>query len=168
MSGPVGGIVRYEVDRGLVALFGGETRVRTLAPLANASTPLTAYRVAVISSLPRTKVYAELNHLAKAGVVVKIVDRPGVSTWVLKDPDIRSLLRRKVRIGWSGDLAAAAPSLAERSRELYRANERLPLDPKLLRGPYRPRNPRDFFRSPEKDVFLAQHGLKISNRGRRR
>ena len=83
------------VDSALVAAFGSETRVRTLAVLANATRPLTAYRVALVGAIPVDKAYREVRRLAAARLVERRPDG-----WVLTDGDLRSLLRRRVRIRW--------------------------------------------------------------------
>jgi hypothetical protein len=49
-----------DVDPKLVALFGSETRVRTLAVLAGAFRPLAAYRVAKVGGIPVQKAYEEV------------------------------------------------------------------------------------------------------------
>jgi DNA-binding transcriptional ArsR family regulator len=157
------------VDPGMVALFGSETRVLTLAPLANASGPLTAYRIAAITGVQRTKVYTELRRLSQAGIVRELVTEEGRSAWELIDPDIRALLRRRVRIVWSGDLQRDAPALAGRTRALMAAGRRNPIDPRILKRKLTLRNPEDFVRPPDKDELLARLGLRVSRRaGRRR
>jgi DNA-binding transcriptional ArsR family regulator len=105
------------VDPQVAALLGSTTRVRTLAPLANAYGPMTAYRVAQLAGIPRTKVYAELRRLQEAGAVEARRSRSGRSTWVLLDRDMALYLRKKIRIAWSGDLAAAAARRAGRGRD---------------------------------------------------
>jgi hypothetical protein len=157
------------VDPGMVALFGSETRVLTLAPLANGSGPLTAYRIAAVTGVQRTKVYSELRRLARARIVRELSTGEGRSEWELIDPDIRALLRRRARIVWSEDLQREAPALARRTRALMAAARRDPIDPRLLKGTLTLRNPEDFVRPPEKDELLARLGLKVSRRaGRRR
>jgi hypothetical protein len=69
---------------------------------------MTAYRVAQLAGIPRTKVYEELRRLLKAGVVGERRNRRGSSTWTLLDADMALYLRKKIRIAWSGDLAASA------------------------------------------------------------
>lgn len=156
--------MRFSIDQGLVTLFGSETRLRTLAPLANSTGPLTAYRVADLADLPRTKVNKELARLAKAGIVAVRSTGTGRRLWVMDDPDLRRLLRRKVRIDWAGDLAASAPELAKRTRSVIDASRAMPLAPGLLRGRVRRRNSPDFDRPPEKDAALRRNGLRVSSR----
>jgi DNA-binding transcriptional ArsR family regulator len=100
----------------VAALLGSVNRVRTLAPLANAYRPMTAYRVAQLAGVPRTKVYEELRRLLEAGVVEERRSRRGSSTWTLLDADMALYLRKKIRIAWSGDLAASAPRRAADER----------------------------------------------------
>jgi DNA-binding transcriptional ArsR family regulator len=154
----------FEVDPGLLALFGSGTRVRVLAPLANASAPLTAYRIASLVGVPRTKVYAELDRLASAGIVKRFRASESRTVWELCDPDLRRLLRRKARIVWSRDLIATAVQRAARTRRILLDSRRKPLDPRYFTKPFRPRNVREFARSREKDALLASLGLRISRR----
>jgi hypothetical protein len=105
------------VDRQVVALLGSTNRVRTLVPLANAYWPMTAYRIAQLAGIPRTKVYDELRRLQVAGAVEERKSRKGRSTWVLLDRDMALYLRKKIRISWSADLAAAAVRRAAKERD---------------------------------------------------
>jgi len=93
-----------DVDPRLVAEFGSATRVLTLAALANAFEPVTAYRVAQLVQTRRTKVYAELSRLERSGVVrsEKRTDRSLV--WRIDDADVAALLRKRARISWGDDL----------------------------------------------------------------
>lgn len=96
------------VPPSVTAVLGSANRVRALATLANAYRPLTAYRVAKIARVPRTKVYNELRRLGRAGVVQERRGRGRRSTWVLLDLDLARYLRVRVRIAWSEDLARVA------------------------------------------------------------
>lgn len=107
-----------EVNPSIAALFGSINRVRTLAPLANAYGPMTAYRVAVLAGIPRSKVYDELRNLLATGVVEERRNRKGSSTWVLLDRDMALYLRKKFRIAWSEDLSATVARRAEKERQL--------------------------------------------------
>jgi hypothetical protein len=157
-------VMALDVDSGLVALFGSATRVRVLAPLANASTPLTAYRIASLIGVPRTKVYVELNRLMTAGIVKRTRARERRTVWELLDPDLRRLLRRKTRIVWSGDLIATAARRAAQTRRVLMESRRKPLDPRYFAGSFKPRNALEFARSPQKDELLASLGLRTSRR----
>jgi DNA-binding transcriptional ArsR family regulator len=112
------------VEPGVAALLGSANRVRTLAPLANAYRPMTAYRVAQLAGIPRTKVYEELRRLRDAGVLQERRTRRGTSTWSLLDADMGLYLRKKIRIAWSADLAKAASSRAARERTLLTGRRR--------------------------------------------
>jgi DNA-binding transcriptional ArsR family regulator len=105
------------VDRRVAALLGSTNRVRTLVPLANAYRPMTAYRIAQLAGIPRTKVYDELRRLRVAGAVEARKSRKGRATWVLLDRDMALYLRKKIRISWSGDLAASAARRAAKERD---------------------------------------------------
>jgi sugar-specific transcriptional regulator TrmB len=143
------------IDPRLVALFGSETRVRTLAVLAGASRPMTAYRVGKVGGVPLPKAYEEVRRLAVTGLVVR-----RASGWVLADPDVRALLLKRVRIAWSEDWFAER---RRRAREAAAIFERLRQVPhrKPPRG-WKPRNPRRFYRSPTKDRILREMGLRTS------
>ena len=157
-----------EVDTGLLTLFGSETRVRTLATLASASEPLTAYRIAQMVGVQRTKIYGELRRLDAAGIVRGRPTGKGRSDWELIDPDIRRLLRRRARIVSVDDLAAGASRLARSTREILKARRKNPIATRLLGDPRTIRNPEDFARPPEKDQVLASLGLRTSRHTKRR
>lgn len=154
------------IDPALSMLFGSENRVRTLVPLANSLAPLTAYRIAKMVNVPRTKVYDELAQLAAMGWVSKVEMTGTRSLWELRDPDIRRLLRRRARIVSVGDIAATSDDVAKRTRAVLAKSRRNPIDPTLLRGPFEPRNPEDFVRPAEKDAALRRMGLPVSRRAR--
>lgn len=156
--------MRAAIDRALVALTGSETRALTLAPIANASAPLSAYRVATIVGLPRTKVYRELERLARAGIVTRSKASDGTSVWWVSDPDIRQLFRRRARVGWSGDLAADSARLALRTRKVLAFARANPIDPSLLSKRSSPRHVEEFARPREKDEVLRRLGLKPAGR----
>ncbi len=79
----------------LVALFGSATRVRTLAALAMAPGPITGYRIARMCGISPTKTYAELYRLRRANVVREQPTATGRRGWLLSDPDVGALLRRR-------------------------------------------------------------------------
>ncbi len=81
----------------LVALFGSATRVRTLAALATAPGPITGYRIARMCGISPTKTYAELYRLRSANVVREQPTATGRRGWLLSDPDVVALLRRRAR-----------------------------------------------------------------------
>ncbi|MGI0132353.1 MAG: helix-turn-helix domain-containing protein [Thermoplasmata archaeon] len=154
------------IDPALSALFGSANRVRTLAPLANSLAPLTAYRIAKMVDVPRTKVYDELAGLAAMGWVSKVVTTGTGSRWELRDLDVRRLLRRRARIVSIGDITAASDGVATGTRAILARSRRNPIDSALLRGPFQPRDPEDFARPAEKDAGLRRMGLPVSRRAR--
>jgi hypothetical protein len=106
--------MRADIDPGLTALFGSRARLLTMAVLANADEPLTGYRIAKIARLPRQKVYPEL----RRGVESGLVERSGEG-FRLSDSDIRTVLRKRVRIRWDAEWDRARGSRASRvAREL--------------------------------------------------
>lgn len=82
-------------DDALVAFCGSGTRVATLGVLANSEKPLTGYRIATLAGLQPIKVYRELAQASKSGLVQRTA-----RGYRLIDPDLRTLLRKRVRISW--------------------------------------------------------------------
>lgn len=157
-------------DSALVAAFGSATRVRTLAVLANAAGPLTAYRVALVGGIPIDKAYREVRRLARSGLVER--RRNG---WVLVDGDLRSLLQRRVRVRWDRDWDQERSGWAEETPKLLSAGletirGRLSSDPGYLRPrswkptPAARRTIRELDRPAEKDALLRRAGLRSSFR----
>lgn len=147
--------VEPDVDRSLVALFGSETRVRTLAVLASAFRPMTAYRVGKVGSIPMPKVYREIDRLAES----RLVGREG-DGWVLLDPDVRTLFRKRVPIHWAGDWLAERARRLPKQRALFEllrrtAHARPPAN-------WEPREPERFSRPSSKDKALRDLGLRAS------
>ena len=142
------------VNPALVTLFGSETRVRTLAVLAGAHQPLTAYRVAKVGEIPIPKAYEELRRLGKAGLV-----RKESAGWVIQDQDVARLLRKRLRIRWADDWFAELNR--RRDRKVPPASGRAARPPKG----WKPRDPERFVRSPIKDEILRRMGLKQSIHG---
>jgi len=149
------------VDLPLESLFGSRTRLLTMAVLANADAPLTGYRVAKVADLPRQKVYPELRRGTAAGLI-----RHKGRGFVLSDPDIRSLLRKRVRIRWDEEWdrsrkgqAAKVPGELNRIRsslrgfKTYDALNRIPATAR-----------RELERDPAKDRILRELGLRPSTR----
>jgi DNA-binding transcriptional ArsR family regulator len=143
------------VDPYLATLFGSETRVRTLAPLANSPEPLTAYRIAALAGVNRIKVYTELASLARVGIVRERPGGPNRSLWELLDEDVRRILQRRARVVWSDLWATGEPERARRSREILDRPRtpidlsEFPVDPKVA-VEVRARYAKEFERPPEK------------------
>ncbi len=153
--------MKTEIDPGIAALFGSETRAATLGAVANARQPLTAYRVAQMTGAQVIKVVAELRRLEKAGLVAKTPTDRGRTGWTVSDGALRDLLRRRVRIVWSRDWNEAAG-------ERVRRRDSLPTI-RIDLSRYRPNpkavpNPEEFERPAEKDRLLAKAGLPVSRR----
>ena len=143
------------IDPKLVGLFGSETRFRTLAVLAGAHRPLTAYRVGKVGAISMPKVYREISSLGRAGVLRQ---EPG--GWVLVNEDVRRLLLKRVRIAWGTDWFDERSRRAEEERTFLERLGRAPhsLPPKG----WKPRDPNRFRRSPTKNRMLRQMGLRTS------
>jgi hypothetical protein len=143
------------VDPRLVALLGSETRLRVLAVLASAYRPLTAYRVGKTGAVPLPKAYRELYRMEQAGLVAR--DGTG---WTLLDRDVRSLLRKRVRIRWFEDLRAERDQNSRRRRAtLRRLNS---LTPPQFPVDWKPRDPNEVARDLRKDEILRGLGLRGS------
>jgi DNA-binding transcriptional ArsR family regulator len=150
--------MRPAVDPPLVAAFGSETRVLTLAALANSPVPLTAYRVAKIAGLRPPKAYEELRRAKASGLVGAVGGR-----YTLRDTDIRDLLRRRVRLFALGDWLREKDH-RERTRKSSADRLRTIPPPRFSREPrWSPRVPELYRRDPEKDRTLKQMGLRVSS-----
>lgn len=145
---------------------GSQNRLLTMAVLANAQKPLTGYRVAVIADLPREKVYPELRRSVDSGVIAK--DARG---YRMLDEDLRSLLRKRVRLSWDEDWDEARKRLdASSGAEMSAILASLPTDSKFLRPTgWKPsraarRSIKEMTRDPRKDALLRSMGLRTSER----
>jgi len=150
-----------EIDPALSSFVGSQTRLLTLAVLANTEEPLTGYRVAKIASLPRVKVYPEIRKGIETGILV----RDGVG-YRMVDTDLRTLLRKRVRIRWDQEWdRARAVQAANVTADLKRIQASL----KGIRL-YDPRNRvpaaaiRELERDPEKNRILRRLKLRPSTR----
>jgi len=158
--------VARSVDPGLAALFGSEDRVRTLAALANAEAPLTAYRVAAIVGMKPPNVYRELKRLLEVKEVARAQTPRGRQGWTLVDPDIRTFLRRRMRIVWIEDLSRGAQDRERRAARAMRRSEAEPLDLSKF-TPGRPLSAAAIRRRKAKDEILARAGSRTSVRSNR-
>jgi hypothetical protein len=149
------------LDSVLTSLFGSRTRLLTMAVLANAEEPLTGYRVAKVAGLPRQKVYPELRRGIETGLVTRVS-----SGFLLSDPDVRALLRKRVRIRWDEEWDRARASRnPEGGADLDRIRS-------SLRGfrTYDPKNRipatalRELERDPVKNQILRSMGARPSIR----
>jgi hypothetical protein len=151
------------VDPGVTALFGSETRAATLGALANEGQPLTAYRIAKMTGGQVIKAITELRRLERAGIVTQAVTERGRVGWVLPDGSLKDFLRQRIRIVWASDWDREVIERVRRRRN----SSKLRID--LSRFPPAPGaipNPEEFLRRPEKDRILARAGLRVSRRGR--
>jgi DNA-binding transcriptional ArsR family regulator len=146
------------VDRSLVAAFGSETRVLTLAALANSSVPLTAYRAAKIAGLRPPKVYEEIRRAKANGLVGQVGGKV-----TLLDPDIRDLLRRRVRIFGLGDWLTEKDRREVSRKAIADRLQTLP-SPRFRRERgWAPRAPEIYQRDPKKDRTLRSMGLRVGS-----
>lgn len=154
------------VDPGLAALFGSEDRVRTLAALANADAPLTAYRIATVVGMKPANVYRELKRLVQFNEVERAPTLKGTSGWRLVDADVRALLRRRLRVVWSEDFLRGARERGRRAALAVRRSSRAPLDLASFE-PGRPPSAGAIRRRLEKDQTLTKAGARPSVRTKR-
>ena len=154
------------VDPGLAALFGSEDRVRTLAALANADAPLTAYRVAAIVGMKPPNIYRELKRLVRFNEVARSATPQGARGWKLVDADVRALLRRRIRIVWSEDLLRGASERGRTATVAVRRSSRVPLDLSKFQ-PGRPPSAAAARRRLDKDRVLQRAGARTSARTKR-
>ncbi|HUZ80266.1 MAG TPA: hypothetical protein VMV28_06600 [Thermoplasmata archaeon] len=147
-----------KVDRRLVALCGSERRLRVLAVLANAFRPVTGYRVSLVGGVPVSKAYDELRRLEKSG----LIGRSGPSGWVLLDPDLGSLLRKRIRAVWWKDWFDRVDR-RERADRMFPDRLRATPRPRFSKDPgWTPRHPSLYKRNPRKDEALTEMGLRPS------
>ncbi len=158
------------IDTVLEAAFGSRARLLTLAALANSDEPLTGYRVAVVANLPRPKVYVELRKGIEAGLLERVS-----GGFRLSDPDLRTLLRKRVRIRWDAEWDRSRKRWNEETAELLRAGleevrGRIRQNPDYLRPPGWKSPPeasrwqKELERPPQKDRVLRPAGLRTSKR----
>ena len=157
-------------DPAIVAFCGSETRARTLGVLANASFPMSGYRVAKVAGLAEPKVYAELRRAVGAGTVRRT--RAG---YVLVDADLRTLLRLRVRLYWDKDWdrsragwASQTPRLLQEGlaaiQQRLRSN-RSYLRPRGWKPPAGARElSQELKRAPAKDAALRRRARRTSKR----
>lgn len=145
-------------DSALIALLGSETRLRVLAVLANASRPMTAYRIGKTGGVPMPKAYGEVRRLGRAGLLRRVA-----SGWVLDDRDVRILLQKRVRVYWYEDFRAERERTAPARRALLRRLQATP-PPRFPRN-WRPRDPASQRRDPHKDELLREMGRQPSVHG---
>lgn len=152
------------VDPNISALFGSETRVRTLAVLANSPEPLTGYRIAQVSGDERTKVYDMLRGLARSGIILSVRRADGRESWELADPDLRRMLVRRVRLAGEKEWNSVFASRVDRAKSFVAAVETM-----NLRGFPSPSKDtiRELRRPEAKDRALAAAGLAVSRRRKR-
>lgn len=150
--------MRGAVDRRLVALCGSETRVRTLGVLANAFGPLTGYRIGRTAQVPLPKVYRELRRLQSARLVANTS-----GGWVLRDPDVGALLRKRYRVAWAGDWLRGISRRQSEDRRILDQLQSLP--PPKFPKQWSPRGPRRLARRRGKDALLRRMGLEASLHG---
>lgn len=153
--------MRTTLDSPLSALVGSRTRLLTMAVLANSDEPLTGYRVAKVAGLPRTKVYPEIRRGLASGLLVQTA-----AGFRMTDPDVRTLLQKRVRIRWYDEWnRSQAGSAASVDREL----ERILSELEGIRT-YDPTNRipaqalRELKRDPERNRILRRLGLRPSSR----
>lgn len=116
-----------EVDPGLLALFGSKDRVRTLAILANANSPLTAYRIARTAEVEPPNIYRELSKLVRVSEVRRMKTPEGEEGWALIDSDLQRLFRKRWRLTWSVDLIREQRGKQERVARTFSKASRIPL-----------------------------------------
>jgi hypothetical protein len=151
-------------DAALEAFCGSRTRLLTLAVLASAEVPISGYRVASAADLPREKVYPELRKAIAAGSVIK-----SAAGYSLTDPDLRQLLRSRVRVVWNSNWdrlgSRSSTAVDEELREIRKMTRKISLYDPGHRIP--PDALRELERDPEKNRALRRLGLRPSRRKER-
>ena len=153
------------IDPALVRLFGSRTRAAILGVLANSGRPLTAYRVAQVTGAQLSKVSLELRRLGLSRVIGRAPTSNVNPAWVMTDPSLRAMLRRRIRIFWLDDWNEEVGRLSRRSQTI----PRLRIDLSRYRAePQSVPNRREFLRPELKDRILTETGLRTSRRPRPR
>lgn len=158
----------------MAVLFGGQGRALVLGVLASANGPLSGYRVAKLTGGQKIKVSAELKRLAEVGIVRQGRNAEGRTVWDLVDPDLRQLLRRRIRISFDQDWDKGRPGSGEAVDRLLREIEESLPDANRNPRFYRPKGwkPNAEFREAigkmvrpaEKDRILRKYGARTSYR----
>lgn len=151
--------MKIEVAPSLTQLFGSQARVLSLAVLANANRPLTGYRIAKTAGVPKIKAYEQLRKALAAGWIA----RSG-NGYSMPDGELRSLLRKRLRIRWSEDRPARLPQRATTPRPGefdWFDPAKFPADPKV-----RARYAREFLRPPGKGEFPGMDPARRSRKVR--
>ena len=149
-----------ELNAEMEGFVGSRTRLLTLAALANSPVPLTGYRIAKTTGLPRVKVYSELHRAQTFGLVKK-----EEKFYSILDRDIQALLQRRVRIM---SLDAWADEKQRLKSDTLAAVRRLRELPPPHSAPLRTSNPGAGPRGRDrqrKDSVLRRVGLKASSHG---
>lgn len=134
-----------------------------MAALANADTPLTAYRVARIVEMKPPNVYRELKRLLRGNVVTRAETPGGSTVWSLREPDLRSFFRARMRVTWSEDLMQGARDRERRAADAIRRSAGEPIDlSRFVRG--RKASAAQLRRRRQKDQVLARTGARPSVR----
>lgn len=157
--------MKAAVDPSLRRLFGGQTRVLVLGVLANSAEPLTAYRVAQMSGAQVSKTVVELRRLAKCGVARQLSGSSGPAKWILIEPGLREMLRRRVRIVSSAELVRRVGRRAR--RDTRPARDRIDLT-RFRPTPTLVPNQQEFLRPRGKDRILDELGLPTSRHAARK
>ncbi len=153
-------LMKVEPDPALVQLFGSEARLLALAVLASADRPLTGYRVARTAGLSKIKTYQQLRRAWAAGWLTRTS-----AGYALPDGDLRTFLRKRIRIRWADDMTASArtsrPSSAPAGRYAWYDPTKFPPDPKV-----RARYAREFLRPLGKGEFPDMEPTRRSRKAR--
>jgi hypothetical protein len=148
-------------DPSLESLFGSRTRLLTMAVLANSDEPLTGYRVAKTAGLPRQKVYPEIRRGVASGLL-KVTP----TGYFLADPDVRTLLRKRVRVRWAAEWDRSrgkdAGRIGAELDQIFRSVRGLRLYNRSNRIPESAR--RELEREPAKNRILRAAGARASAR----
>lgn len=157
----------FQIPSEVRTVFGSQTRAKVLGYLAGSTTPRTGYAIAKSLGVSVSKVYDELKRLEAAGILGQSLDSKGRRRFLLRDPDLRSFLVKRVRISSTEDWFSPE-RIAERRETFERAKETQPNLPRPPSGAKRDtRLAREFQRPPEKDRALAR-ARRASRAGRPR
>jgi DNA-binding transcriptional ArsR family regulator len=150
----------------LARVFGSESRLMTLATLANASAPISGYRIAKVGRISPPKVYSELRRLKNSDIVARQQSDSGRSGWILKDTALGQYLRLRVRISDSPDWFKESERRSNAALQWLRSVDTSTIRQGTRADPLGIPNSKEFVRSRSKDRDLRRVGLRVSRRPR--
>lgn len=147
-----------QIDSGLQAVFGSETRTKLLGALADSKEPQTGYFLSKKIRVNPSKVYRELRRLRDTGILGMRQNDSGYTKYFLADDDLRRFLLRRVRLTSTREWFSL--ERVQERREVYERLKKSKVElPVSVPDPESVPNREEFERVPEKDRALRRIGL---------